>query len=191
MSDEVKVRGYIVAKTAAYLRTLVGEAESRRLFDGLSPQLQHAINQAKPADWMPAAYSGELLRTIAGLAKGNEDRARADLINCGRYIADEATNTFLRLLMKVLTPSLFAKRLPGFWQRDSTHGRYEVDVTSEKITCHLKDMEGYDHIGPISIGFVSNALEAMGKKITKTELHGWSLAKSNPKDLWYELHWAT
>ena len=153
MNDEVKVRGYIVAKSAAYLRQLVGEADARRVFEGLSPQLSAAVGQAKPADWMPAAYSSEILRNIAAHAKGNDDKARDELIKCGRYIADEATNTFLKLLMRVLTPALFAKKLPSFWSRDSTHGKYEVDVTSDKITCRLKGMEVYEHIARVSEAF--------------------------------------
>ena len=189
MSDEVKVRGYIVAKSAAYLRSLVGDAEGRRIFEGLSPAVQQAIGQAKPADWMPAAHSSEILRAIAALSKGNDDQARDELIRCGRYIANEATNTFLKLLMKVLTPNLFAKKLPSFWSRDSTAGRYEVDVTDEKIVCHLKEMEAFDHIAPIGVGYVSFALEAMGKTIRKSALHGWSLATPNASDLWFELYW--
>ena len=80
-------------------------------------------------------------------------------------------------------------RLPSFWQRDSTHGSYEVDVTSDKIVCRLKDMQPYEHIAPISVGFVSHALEAMGKRLTMTKLHGWSLTTPNPAEQWFELHW--
>ncbi len=190
MSDDVKVRGYIVAKTASYLKQATSESEQRKIFEGLSPPVAHAIREAKPADWMPAAYSAELLRAVAGLAKGSDDAAKNELVKCGRYIAGEATNTFLRLLMKVLTPAMFAKRLPSLWQRDSTHGRYEVDVTSEKITCRMREMQVYEYIAPIGVGFVSHALEAMGKTITKQELHGWSLANPNPSDPWFELHWS-
>jgi hypothetical protein len=189
MSKEVNVRGYIVAKSAAYLRSLVSDAEGRRIFEGLSPAVQHAVSQAKPADWMPAAHSSEILRAIAALSKGNDDHARDELVKCGRYIANEATNTFLKLLMKVLTPNLFAKKLPSFWSRDATAGRYEVDVTDEKIVCHLKEMEPFDHIAPIGVGYVSFALEAMGKTIRKSNLHGWSLATPNASDLWFELYW--
>ncbi|HVK73960.1 MAG TPA: hypothetical protein VM734_11605 [Kofleriaceae bacterium] len=190
MSNEVNVRGYIVSKSSAYLRSIVSEAEARRIWEGFSPALNHAISQAKPAEWMPAAYSSEILRAIVAQSKGNEDHARDELIKCGRYIANEATNTFLRLLMRVLTPALFAKKLPGFWSRDSTAGRYEVDVTEDKITCHLKEMEAFEHIAPIGMGYVSFALEAMGKKITKTQLHGWSLSRTTAADgIWFELFW--
>lgn len=189
MSNEVKVRGYIVAKSAAYLRTLVGDAEARRILEGLSPGLAAALAQVKPAEWMSAAQISEMLRAIAALSRGNEDHAREELIKCGRYVASEATNTFLRLLMRVLTPTMFAKKLPSFWSRDSSHGKYDVDVTEDKIVCRLSGMEHYDHIGPISVGYVSFALESMGKTLKKSNLHGWSLEKPNPSDLWFELHW--
>jgi hypothetical protein len=189
MSNEVNVRGYIVSKSAAYLKSLVSEAEGRRIFEGLSPQVSHAIGQAKPAEWMPATYSSEILRAIAALSRGDDDHAREELVKCGRYIANEATNTFLKLLMRVLTPTLFAKKLPSFWSRDATAGRYEVEVNDDKIVCHLKEMEAFDHIAPIGVGYVSFALEAMGKTIRKSQLHGWSLATPNASDLWFELYW--
>ena len=190
MTNDVKVRGYIVSKASAYLKSIVGEAEARRIFESLSPQLASAIGQAKPAEWMPAAYSSEILRAIVATTKGDEAKARDELVKCGRYIANEATNTFLRLLMRVLTPALFAKKLPGFWERDSTAGRYEVDVTEEKITCRLSDMQAFDHIAPIGLGYVSFALESMGKTITRSELHGWSLGNPNASEAMFELYWA-
>jgi hypothetical protein len=189
MSNEVKVRGYIVAKSAAYLRTLVGDAEARRIFEGLSPGLSQALGEVKPAEWMPAAYSSEILRNIALLSKGNDDHARDELVKCGRYIANEATNTFLKLLMRVLTPNMFAKKLPSFWSRDATAGKYDVDVTEDKIVCRLSDMDAFENIAPISVGYVSFALESMGKTIKQSNLHGWSLKNPAPSEMWFELYW--
>lgn len=189
MSNEAKVRSYVVVKSAAYLRSLVGDAEARRTIDGLSPGLSSALGQVKAAEWMPASYSSELFRSIAALSRGDEDHAREELIKCGRYISSEATNTFLRLLMRVLTPAMFAKKLPSFWSRDATAGKYDVDVSEDKIVCRLSDMQEFEHMGPIGIGFVSFALESMGKTLKKSNLHGWSLAKPNPAECWFELYW--
>jgi hypothetical protein len=126
---------------------------------------------------------------IAERGKGDDARARQLLVDCGTFLGTEATNTFLRLVMRMLTPALFAKKLPSFWARDSTGGRYEVDVTEQRIVCRLLEMEQFVHIAPISLGYVSFALKAMGKTIERSELHGWSLATPNPPEPWYELHW--
>ncbi len=81
------------------------------------------VASAKSATWYPVATLAELLNSIASLAKGDEAKARELLINCGKYMAREATNTFLRLLMR-MTPALFAKKLPDFWGRDCTRGSW-------------------------------------------------------------------
>jgi hypothetical protein len=187
----IQVRGYTVLKAASYLRGRVGEEEARRLFEGFSPELRQALNTAAPAAWLPVAHIAELHRAVAALGKGNDDLARKELITCGQTMANEATNTFLKLVMRVLTPTLFAKKLPSLWARDATGGKYHVDVAEDRLVCRLSEMDEFDHIGPISVGYVSFSLEAMGKTIEKTELHNWSLSNPSAPDCWFELTWKT
>jgi hypothetical protein len=187
--NNAEVRGYTVIKTAEYLRQLVGEQEAKRLFNTFSPALQHALGTATPAGWQPAVVSSELLRAVAGTAKGNEEKAKQELVSCGKFLAAEATNTFLKLLMKVLTPGMFAKKLPSLWSRDSSHGKFEVDVFDDRISCRMLEMEHYEHITPISVGYVSFALEAMRKNITTWNMKGWSLTTPAPSESTFELYW--
>ena len=111
------------------------------------------------------------------------------LIGCGTYLGTEATNTFLRLVMRMLTPGIFAKKLPSFWSRDSTGGRYEVELGERSMVCRLLEMEEFHHITPVSVGYVTFALKAMGKTVERTTLHGWSLATPSASTTWYEVHW--
>ena len=187
--SNAEVRGYTVLKTAEYLRQQAGEQEAKRLFSGFSPELQHALGTATAAGWQPATVSSELLRAVAGLAKGDEEKAKQELVNCGKFLASEATNTFLKLLMKVLTPSMFAKKLPTLWSRDSSHGKFAVDVYEDRIACRMTEMEHYEHITPISVGYVSFALEAMRKHIERWNMRGWTLATPSPSESSFELYW--
>jgi hypothetical protein len=180
-----------VLKAAAYLRSRVGEEEAKRVFQAFSPELQHALNTAAPAAWLPVAHIAELHRAVAALGQGDDARAEAELVTCGRTISSEATNTFLKLVMRVLTPTLFAKKLPSLWARDATGGKYHVDVYEDRLVCRLSEMEAFDHIGPISVGYVSFALESMGKVIEKATLHNWSLDNPSAPDCWFELKWKT
>lgn len=185
----IQVRGYTVLKSAEYLRNVAGESEGRRIIEGFSPALQQALRTASAATWLPVAHVSEVFRAIAERGQGDEARARQLLTDCGTYLGTEATNTFLRLVMRMLTPALFAKKLPSFWARDATGGRYDVDVTEQKLVCRLLEMEQFEHIAPISLGYVSFALRAMGKTIERADLHGWSLATPSPPAPWFELHW--
>ena len=110
-------------------------------------------------------------------------------MECGKHAAREASNTFLRLLMKLLTPAMFAKKLPELWGRDCTGGRITDPKLHDRIVNHLLDMNGFDHIAPVAVGYVLFALEAMGKTIVQSTLHGWSLWRPSASDSWFEVAW--
>jgi hypothetical protein len=190
--NELSARGYILATTAGYLRETAGAEKAEKIIKGLSTELQQAIGTVTPANWYPIPLLAELNRAmVASLAGNDEQRAREILEGCGRYMGHEASNTFLRLLMRMLTPGLFATKLPSIWKRDFTGGRLEIDVTDTQLVCRIFDTYGHDHIGPISAGWIGFALKAMGKTIEKTVLHKWSLAEPNPNGVAIEYTWRT
>jgi hypothetical protein len=191
---DFKVRGYMIVNAAGYLREAVqkesGEPGALRAIDKLSPEVRKALSEAKSAEWYPVSHLSEVFRAIAALGNGDEERARQYLVAAGSYNAREATNTFLRLLMRMLTPTIFARKVPDFWRRDCTQGRLEVNVSDNKFTCHVYDMEGFDHAIVGTVGYLSFAFEAMGKRVQHASLHGWSLSKPSADGAWMELRWA-
>jgi hypothetical protein len=160
------------------------------MIDGMSPKSREIVLSAKAAEWQPVSALSELLNTIAATAKGNDAEGQRLLINCGKYMAREATNTFLRLLMRMLTPALFAKKLPEFWRRDCNRGTFVVDLSSDKLLCKLVDTEGFDHAVCTACGFVTFALEAMGKNIEQTTIREWSLKSPSQSGNSFELVWS-
>lgn len=136
--------------------------------------IEHA-ERLKLADWCDARYATDVFRSIARYANGNDALARDLLIEAGESISRTAANTFLRLLMKMLTPTLFAKKMPEFWKRDSTMGSLEVEIEDQRLTVVMVDMDGFDHTACTTAGFVKHAFEGMGKKIVNIETPDWSL----------------
>lgn len=188
--QEFRVRAYMVLNTAGYLREKVGEGEARRLFERFTPETQNVLQSGRPADWCRMPVYKELLHQVAAFADGNEDRAREELIKAGEHVAREATNSFLRLLMKMLNPSLFAKKLPDFWKRDCSGGRLEVEVTEQTLVCRYFEMTGFDHILCTGAGFAKFALQSMGKPIESVLLHGWSLKEPYSEGSYFKLAWS-
>jgi hypothetical protein len=187
---EKQMRGYVMMAAVAYLRKTAGEQRAMQIIDGLSPETKQALNTAKEASWCSSESIGEVFRAIASLSNGDEAAAQKHLVETGKSAAKEASNHFLKLLMKLLTPTMFSKKLPDLWSRDCTVGKIAVEVFEDRIRNRLVDVAGFDHLGPVAVGYVSFALEAMGKSITKTELHGWSLATPGV-DCWFEVFWKT
>src|SRR5262249_7139180 len=125
--------------------------------------------------------------------KNDEEGSYKDLVASGSFVAAEATNTFLKLLLKVLTPVLYAKKTPDFWARDHRgSGHFEVDAQNAdkgRIIMRLVGADGFDHVGIAGIGFLTFGLTAMGKRDFKITQRGWSLATPSPHEVIYDIAW--
>jgi len=188
MSD-VLMRGYVLLSAVRHLQSSAGESKAKELLESSSPGLREALAGATSASWCNASHIGELYRMIATLGEGDEGRVRSLLIACGKVAARDAGNTFLRLLRTILTPSLLARKLPDIWARDCVGGKVEVAVRNDRIASRIFGVDGFDHLAPVAAGYVTSALEAMGKSIIETELHEWSLVTPAPSKLHFEIVW--
>ena len=182
-------RSYMLVNTAKYLRYKLGTVEGQRLIDGLSPETRAILTAQKPASWAPMSNYVELLRTVAALGEGDEMKARDSLIDAGKFVAQEASTTFLKLFLRMLTPSLFAKKVPTVWQRDFSCGRAEAEISDQRLVFRMFGISGMDHIPCTAPGFMSFAMESMGKSIRAIKVHKWSLAEPCPEGAYFELEW--
>ena len=187
-----QIRGYSLKQTAKYLDTKFDAETRRRTAEGLPAAVRSMMSEFQPAEWYPREYSAALFRAIAA-AKHDEQGSYHDLVQCGEFIASEATNTFLRLLMRIMSPTLFAKKVPEFWKRDQRGGYFEADVSraeQAEIRMKLADVDGYDHIGIVSIGWIQFGMAALGKKGVSIQQRGWSLSQPAPREIEYEITWS-
>jgi hypothetical protein len=184
----------MITNAAGYLKEAVekksGPEEAKRVIEALSSGTRATLAEAKPAAWYPVSYLSETFRAIAALGNGDQARAQEFLIEAGSYNAREATNTFLKILMRMLTPTIFAKKVPDFWRRDCTGGRLEVNVKDNRFTCHFYEFQGFDHAVVGTLGYLSFAFNAMGKRVERSSIHGWSLSKPAEDGAWLEIDWS-
>jgi len=54
----------------------------------------------------------------------------------------------------------------------------------------LCDVEGFDHIGVLSIGWISFGLKSLGKADAVVTQRGWSLGSPGPKDVSFDVKWS-
>jgi hypothetical protein len=177
----------------SYIDATYDEATRRQIYDALPADVRAARKTYKRVEWYPVEHFSAFLREIANLQK-NEADASSSVADCGSAVARDAANTFLKLLMRVLTPVLFAKKLEKIWARDHDFGAIKTDISQadEKvIKIRIEDVEGYDFIGPLAVGYFRFAIGSMGKKGLKVHMEGWSLANPGPRDLDYTITWAS
>jgi hypothetical protein len=176
-----KTRGYAMVATWKYINETFPAEARERIRAHLSPEVR---NQGT-YDAVSFYSCNHLYEPFVGIASLSSDQATAmkQLEECGKFIAREATNTFLRLIMKVVTPTLFAKKLPTLWSRDNTVGRFHVDLTnveSGRMVFHLEEVSGFFHIGPVAQGWIAFSMEAMGRQVKSIHLSNWSLKTPAP-----------
>jgi hypothetical protein len=186
------MRGYTMIGSMAFIDEHYDEATRKRLYDGLSPEVRSHLTTYKRVEWYPRPHLVAFLRGIANVHGTDQQAVFQDIVSCGRFVAKDAATTFLRLLMKILTPVLFAKKIPDIWERDSKGGKMVADAShadERLLLIHLTDVEGFDHIGPLALGWITFAMTAMGKRGAEGKVPAWSLATPGPRDLKIEITW--
>jgi hypothetical protein len=188
-------RGYAITRTYDFVNSgYFTSQEANRIIDSIPADIRKELPNLKAGNWYPREYMLPLMRGIANVK--NDDRGSyADLVAYGKAVASEATNTFLKLLMKMMTPSLFAKKFPDFYVRDHKGSGHfelaELDVKGThdgKIGIRLVGAEGFDHIGAAAVGFFTFGMESIGGEgCIDVKLTGWSMKTPSPPEVVYEV----
>ena len=188
--QEFSVRGYMYLTSVDYLRQLLGEQEAKRIVSSLSPQARHLLETLKSADWCPATVFSEVTQALA-LAGDGGDRSKDLLVKCGTHMAMEATNTFLKLFMKMMSIQLLVKKIPDLWRRDCTGGQLVVEeLTEHSVRFGTSGMQGFRHAVCTASGFVAFGVGAIGKKVDRVTIRGWSMDKPSEDGASFELGWS-
>jgi hypothetical protein len=191
MTTKPMTRGYSILGCINYIGTAYDGPTRDKMLGALPAGVRSRLDSYNKIEWYDRNEMAELMRVIAA-QHPDEAAARTALVDCGQTIAKDAANTFLKLLMKVLTPTLFARKVPDIWKRDMRGGKFEADtsrVDQRVLVMHLTDVEGFDHIGPVAAGWVKFAMTSMGKRGLKQTITGWSLAAPGQRDVDMEFTW--
>jgi hypothetical protein len=121
--------------------------------------------------WYPREVTEEMWGAIASLHDEPEKRV-LEVFQVGRFIGECAATTFLRLLLKLLTPPVFGRKFGEFWSRYESFGTWTANTafTHEgKMDITVRGIEGYRFFLPCGAGWIHYAFEAMGKQGVKVE----------------------
>jgi hypothetical protein len=190
---EPLTRGYLIERVFSFIDSHYDAESAQTILTSIPNEHADLRPHLKGAEWYSRAHLVEILRAIVRFSS-DEETAYRDLKECGRFMSNEATNTYLKLLLKILTPALFAKKIPSFWERDNRDGGNfdpkETKVSDGHMRLKMVGVEGFDHVAPVSAGFCSFVLNAMGKKNIDVQQNGWSLATPCPESYVLELTWS-
>jgi len=91
-----------------YVRSL-DPARAQQIESKLSPETLRSMYETSPEVWFPISVWKEALDAIVA-QHSDPAAARAAVRSVGRFICEGIVNSFLRVLMRIMTPSLFMKK---------------------------------------------------------------------------------
>lgn len=181
----------MLQSTLAFIEKTYEPSVRERMLADVSPRVRDVLANLNTVAWYPVPDVAELFRVIAEHHQRTDGKLRESLENVGRSICEAATTTFLKLILKILTPSLFASKMSGFWERDHRCGTLKAvdfDPKSARMKVVLSGVKGYDYIGPVAPGFVLQALELLGLHDVRVS-YDWTVEDLSPDEIEYLFTW--
>jgi hypothetical protein len=154
----------------AYVRSLDKE-QAMLIESSLSDETRRALHETSPEVWYPISVWKEALDRIVQCSP-DPASARAAVRSAGRFICEGTVNSFLRVLMRIMTPSLFAKKSGSMIGKDfrgfsGGAPDYSYDLSKESeglITLTIKNAGAHPYLSGTGQGFIEFAFHYMGKK---------------------------
>lgn len=155
------VKGIHVIPLHDFIKENYDEDTRNGIYERMSEPAREMLRTIKREDWMPV----ELVGNVAdALFRANDDAEQGyqDIVKAGAAIADYATNTYVRLLIKLMTPKIMASKWPDIWKKSHNFGLMQCQLESDRmLRMTLAEVGNYTHIGPTAAGFLTYALKAM------------------------------
>lgn len=166
------VKGHNIVPAVQDITTTY-EAQKRELFFGsLSEETGAKLPELSPDAWYPVDMASEIWRAVAAAHDHDPEAVHAEIARLGRVVGDGAANTFMRLLIKFMTPRMLARRWHELWRKGHSFGEMSSDVSevdNKKMFLFLRDVGDYDHIGSMAVGFLQQIFAMMGLRDPRVE----------------------
>jgi len=186
-----QTRGSAILASVTYVDALCDGASRPHASPGFSQELKEALRDMKRTTWHPRGLWLEVLNAVVAVQSDTE-KSYADLVGCGNAICEDAVNTFMKLILKIMTPRLFARKFPDFWTRDMRGGYMVVDgseIDRNKVSITLKEADGWDHVGPVGCGFMGFAMQRITGGPVRVVTDDWSLSRPARPEVTWVISW--
>jgi hypothetical protein len=155
------VKGIHILPLHDFIKENYDEGTQNGIYARMSEPTREMLRTVKREDWVPMALVGNVADALFR-ATEEPDQAYREIVRSGAAIADYATNTYVRLLIKLMTPKIMASKWPDIWKKSHNFGVMTCQLESDRtLRMSLTEVGGYTHIGPTAVGFLTFALKAM------------------------------
>ena len=161
-----QVRGGVVIALLGFVEERLDPAARVSVLESVPPELSRNLRNLERAGFYDYEYSNAVMR---GITRTVPDPIRAYSLarEAAEFVANDAINTFLRLLVKFLKPAILARKFEDFFRKDHNFGRMQTDlseVAKNRFVLTMSDVEGYEYVGAGAGGWMCHVLACMGCK---------------------------
>lgn len=189
MTQENKsARGFVVLGIARYVDKILAPEMRERVL-AATPEVSKQRQGLKRTEWYPLSYAVDQCAAIAEQFS-DPQRSYDEVKRCGHFIADDASATYLKLLMKVLTPKLFARQFPEVWKRYHDFGRLVTDMSRIDENYLIFTLPGYPYVTPMCHGWMEFVFDQLGKGDSLKVTTNHPLGAPTPEQVEYTLTWS-
>jgi len=182
------IKGSAIQTVLAASNTPGDEALRVRVDKNIPHELRDAYRTLSSHHWYPIEYAGVLLRSIY---EAHESHAEADaaLRACGYALANAAATTFMRLLLKILTPRLLVAKANELWRRYHDFGECLSELVDEREGQAIVRAPAYEGLHMIGAGWVERSFHLSGAATARVEHNGASGQILVPEVVW-TIYWS-
>lgn len=194
MGDVAAVRGPCLRGAGAYLRS-IDPLLAQRIEANYTPEMLRAVHESGPKEWFPVDLWKAALDGIVE-AQPDINAARAAIREIGRTICEGTVNSFLRLLMRIMTPRLFAEKSGSMIARDfggfvgGIDYHYDVRDEEKTVFMEVRNAGRHPYLGATGQGFCEFAFQYMGKKDVIIDEPDCALDDWTPSQAKWRIRWS-
>ncbi len=163
---ERHAKGFYIESILNYVKTKFDAETTKQILSKIPSEVLN--EKYNPIEWYPNDYVTRVFDGIISSSGNDEKLVAQRLVGAGFALAEEGANRFMKYLFKVLTPKMFATKLPSLWTRHHDFGELTLDLAHIDENSFSYNMTAYDGLHYIGIGW---AEWAFGEGMRKQNVH--------------------
>src|SRR5262245_50200065 len=122
------VKGVHILPLHDFIAELGDEERTAGIYDRMRPQTREMLRAVQRDEWKPMALVADINDAIFA-SRAAPEQGYDEVVAAGKVIADYAAGTYVRLLIKLMTPKILASKWPDIWRKTHNFG---------EMTCRLE-----------------------------------------------------
>jgi hypothetical protein len=174
---EMHLRGYWITPLPSLIAERFDASSREAFYAAIEGEPRAVLDRAEPKGWYDLDVMLKILWALIEAAPGDRDlespvptspvflqqeSKRAVLAHLGLKMGEQASTTFMRLLMKLLSPRMLFNQFPLIWRRYGDFGKVRMDeIESDRLLMHVVGADVCPFITIVGVGWLHYVLGGM------------------------------